>query len=148
MTEPAISTGMTDTKYKKPYPTQSGRVSVNDCGAAFFLNAFLDLQFCFDARPWHTLLLFGVILLAHGALNQLGVNLQSASFNPDGTYTLEVLASDTRGNVGFDTLQFTTANGVAPPRHGLRVARRDELGPARRPPAEAVQDAQSTQALG
>lgn len=36
---------------------------------------------------------------------------------PDGTYTLEVLASDTRSNVGFDTLQFTTANGVVPPPH-------------------------------
>jgi hypothetical protein len=36
---------------------------------------------------------------------------------PDGTYTLEVLASDTRKNVGFDTLQFTTANGVVPPPH-------------------------------
>ncbi len=49
-----------------------------------------------------------IFWVAHG--------LDTASF-PDGTYTLEVLASDTRGNVGFDTLQFTTANGVPPPRH-------------------------------
>src|SRR6478672_10050970 len=55
-----------------------GQVAVTagiDFGAAFFLNAFLDLQFGFDARPWHTILLFGLILLAHGAINQLGVRL-------------------------------------------------------------------------
>ena len=55
-----------------------GQVAVTagiDFGAAFFLNAFLDLQFGFDARPWHTILLFGVILLVHGALNQLGVRV-------------------------------------------------------------------------
>jgi amino acid transporter len=53
-----------------------GQVAVTagiDFGAAFFLNAFLDLQFGFDARPWHTILLFGLILLLHGALNQFGV---------------------------------------------------------------------------
>jgi amino acid permease (GABA permease) len=55
-----------------------GQVAVTagiDFGAAFFLNAFLDLQFGFDARPWHTILLFGLILLLHGALNQLGVRV-------------------------------------------------------------------------
>jgi len=55
-----------------------GQVAVTagiDFGAAFFLNAFLDLQFGFDARPWHTILLFGLILLLHGALNQLGVSV-------------------------------------------------------------------------
>jgi amino acid permease (GABA permease) len=55
-----------------------GQVAVTagiDFGAAFFLNAFLDLQFGFDARPWHTILLFGLILLLHGTLNQLGVRI-------------------------------------------------------------------------
>jgi amino acid permease (GABA permease) len=55
-----------------------GQVAVTagiDFGAAFFLNAFLDLQFGFDARPWHTILLFGLILLLHGALNQFGVRI-------------------------------------------------------------------------
>ncbi len=55
-----------------------GQVAVTagiDFGAAFFLNAFLDLQFGFDARPWHTILLFGLILLLHGALNQFGVGV-------------------------------------------------------------------------
>jgi amino acid permease (GABA permease) len=55
-----------------------GQVAVTagiDFGAAFFLNAFLDLQFGFDARPWHTILLFGLILLVHGALNQFGVRV-------------------------------------------------------------------------
>jgi murein DD-endopeptidase MepM/ murein hydrolase activator NlpD len=39
--------------------------------------------------------------------------LDTAAF-PDGTYTIEVQAADTRGNVGTGALQFTTANGVAP----------------------------------
>src|SRR3954463_14727116 len=55
-----------------------GQVAVTagiDFGAAFFLNAFLDLQFGFDARAWHTILLFGLILLLHGALNQFGVRV-------------------------------------------------------------------------
>ena len=55
-----------------------GQVAVTagiDFGAAFFLNAFLDLQFGFDARPWHTILLFGLILILHGALNQFGVKV-------------------------------------------------------------------------
>jgi amino acid permease (GABA permease) len=55
-----------------------GQVAVTagiDFGAAFFLNAFLDLQFGFDTRPWHTILLFGLILLVHGLLNQFGVRV-------------------------------------------------------------------------
>src|SRR3982751_123496 len=55
-----------------------GQVAVTagiDFGAAFFLNAFLDLQFGFDARPWHTVLLFALILLVHGLLNTFGVRL-------------------------------------------------------------------------
>src|SRR3954452_13677440 len=55
-----------------------GQVAVTagiDFGAAFFLNAFLDLQFGFDARPWHTILLFGLILVLHGLLNSFGVRL-------------------------------------------------------------------------
>jgi amino acid permease (GABA permease) len=55
-----------------------GQVAVTagiDFGAAFFLNAFLDLQFGFDARPWHTILLFGLILALHGTLNQFGVRV-------------------------------------------------------------------------
>ncbi|MFC9694826.1 amino acid permease [Kribbella sp. NPDC056951] len=55
-----------------------GQVAVTagiDFGAAFFLNAFLDLQFGFSATPGHTILLFGLILLVHGLLNSLGVKL-------------------------------------------------------------------------
>jgi amino acid permease (GABA permease) len=56
-----------------------GQVAVTagiDFGAAFFLNAYLDLQFGFDAtHRWHTILLFGVILLLHGTLNQFGVKV-------------------------------------------------------------------------
>src|SRR3954451_17510211 len=55
-----------------------GQVAVTagiDFGAAFFLNALLDLQFGFDSRPWHTVVLFGLILLVHGLLNTFGVRL-------------------------------------------------------------------------
>src|SRR6185312_9389771 len=55
-----------------------GQVAVTagiDFGAAFFLNAFLDLQFGFSATPGHTILLFGIILLVHGLLNSFGVKL-------------------------------------------------------------------------
>jgi amino acid permease (GABA permease) len=55
-----------------------GQVAVTagiDFGAAFFLNALLDLQWGFDARPWHTIVLFGAILVLHGLLNTLGVDL-------------------------------------------------------------------------
>ncbi|MDT7545811.1 MAG: hypothetical protein QOE99_1921 [Actinomycetota bacterium] len=55
-----------------------GQVAVTagiDFGAAFFLNAFLDLQWGFDARRWHTILLFGAILVLHGAINQFGVKV-------------------------------------------------------------------------
>jgi murein DD-endopeptidase MepM/ murein hydrolase activator NlpD len=46
-----------------------------------------------------------IFWLAHG--------LDTASL-PDGTYTLEVIASDTRNNIGTATLELTTANGVGP----------------------------------
>jgi amino acid permease (GABA permease) len=55
-----------------------GQVAVTagiDFGAAFFLNAFLDLQWGFDARRWHTILLFGAILILHGTINQFGVKV-------------------------------------------------------------------------
>jgi amino acid permease (GABA permease) len=55
-----------------------GQVAVTagiDFGAAFFLNAFLDLQFGYAATPEHTILLFGIILIVHGLLNTFGVNL-------------------------------------------------------------------------
>jgi len=55
-----------------------GQVAVTagiDFGAASFLNALLDLQGWFSATPGHTVLLFGLILLLHGALNTFGVRL-------------------------------------------------------------------------
>jgi amino acid permease (GABA permease) len=57
-----------------------GQVAVTagiDFGAAFFLNALLDLQFGFDFTPPHTILLFGIILLLHALLNTFGVQLVS-----------------------------------------------------------------------
>jgi amino acid permease (GABA permease) len=55
-----------------------GQVAVTagiDFGAAFFLNAFLDIQWGFDTRPWHTIVLFAAILVLHGVLNSFGVRL-------------------------------------------------------------------------
>jgi amino acid permease (GABA permease) len=55
-----------------------GQVAVTagiDFGAAFFLNALLNLQWGFDTRPWHTIVLFAAILVLHGVLNQFGVRL-------------------------------------------------------------------------
>jgi amino acid permease (GABA permease) len=55
-----------------------GQVAVTagiDFGAAFFLNALLDLQWGFDTRPWHTIVLFAAILALHGIINQFGVDL-------------------------------------------------------------------------
>jgi len=55
-----------------------GQVAITagiDFGAAFFLNALLDVQWGFDTRPWHTIMLFAAILLLHGVLNSFGVRL-------------------------------------------------------------------------
>ncbi|HEX7304352.1 amino acid permease [Lentzea sp.] len=55
-----------------------GQVAVTagiDFGAAFFINAFLDLQFGFAATPPHTILIFAVVLVLHGLLNTFGVKL-------------------------------------------------------------------------
>src|SRR4051812_6821876 len=57
-----------------------GQVAVTagiDFGAAFFLNAFLDLQFGFSATAPHTILIFGLVLVLHGLLNTFGVKLVS-----------------------------------------------------------------------
>src|SRR5579863_6421726 len=55
-----------------------GQVAVTagiDFGAAFFLNALLDIQWGFDARHWHTIVLYAAVLLLHGVVNQFGVRL-------------------------------------------------------------------------
>ncbi|MDT7786410.1 MAG: hypothetical protein QOF58_4829 [Pseudonocardiales bacterium] len=55
-----------------------GQVAVTagiDFGAAFFINAFLDLQFGYSATPPHTILIFGVVLVLHGLLNTFGVKI-------------------------------------------------------------------------
>jgi amino acid permease (GABA permease) len=61
-----------------------GQVAVTagiDFGAAFFLNALLDVQWGFDTRPWHTIVLFAAILVLHGVLNSFGVNIVSMLSN-------------------------------------------------------------------
>ena len=57
-----------------------GQVAVTagiDFGAAFSLNALLDIQWGFDTRPWHTIMLFAAILVLHGLLNSFGVTIVS-----------------------------------------------------------------------
>ena len=55
-----------------------GQVAVTagiDFGAAFFLNALLNLQFGLGFAPWETITIFAIVLLAHGLLNQFGIRL-------------------------------------------------------------------------
>jgi len=55
-----------------------GQVAVTagiDFGAAFFINAFLDLQWHFAATAPHTILIYAIVLLVHGLLNQFGIRL-------------------------------------------------------------------------
>ncbi len=55
-----------------------GQVAVTagiDFGAAFFINAFLNLQFGMGLAPWETIVIFAIVLLLHGLLNQFGIRL-------------------------------------------------------------------------
>jgi amino acid permease (GABA permease) len=55
-----------------------GQVAITagiDFGCAFFINALLDIQWGFDTRPWHTIVIFAGVLLLHGVINQFGVDL-------------------------------------------------------------------------
>ena len=55
-----------------------GQVAVTagiDFGAAFFINAFLNLQFGLGFGHWETLLIFAIVLGVHGLLNQFGIRL-------------------------------------------------------------------------
>ena len=55
-----------------------GQVAVTagiDFGAAFFINAFLALQWNVSTKPYATIIIYGIILLVHGLLNQFGIKL-------------------------------------------------------------------------
>ncbi len=55
-----------------------GQVAVTagiDFGAAFFINAFADLQWGFSATPGHTIIIYACVLALHGLLNWFGVRL-------------------------------------------------------------------------
>jgi amino acid permease (GABA permease) len=55
-----------------------GQVAVTagiDFGAAFFINAFLNLQWGVTTAHWMTVLIFAAVLLVHGLLNQFGIRL-------------------------------------------------------------------------
>jgi amino acid permease (GABA permease) len=55
-----------------------GQVAITagiDFGAALFINFELLLWFNFDMRPWHTVLIYAIVLLVHGMLNQFGIRL-------------------------------------------------------------------------
>ena len=57
-----------------------GQVAVTagiDFGCAFFINAFLNLQFGLGLAHWETILIFAIVLLVHGLLNQFGIKLVS-----------------------------------------------------------------------
>ncbi|HSR85003.1 MAG TPA: amino acid permease [Streptosporangiaceae bacterium] len=55
-----------------------GQVAVTagiDFGAAFFINAFLNLQWGVSTAHWVTILIFAGVLGLHGLLNQFGIRL-------------------------------------------------------------------------
>ena len=55
-----------------------GQVAVTagiDFGAAFTINAFLNLQFGLGFAPWETIVIFAIVLLVHGLLNQFGIKI-------------------------------------------------------------------------
>jgi amino acid permease (GABA permease) len=55
-----------------------GQVAVTagiDFGAAFFINAFLALQWNVSTKPWVTIVIYAIVLLVHGLLNQFGIRL-------------------------------------------------------------------------
>jgi amino acid permease (GABA permease) len=55
-----------------------GQVAVTagiDFGAAFFINAFLALQWNVSTKPYATIIIYGIVLLVHGLLNQFGIKL-------------------------------------------------------------------------
>jgi amino acid permease (GABA permease) len=56
-----------------------GQVAVTagiDFGAAFFINFELSLWFNFSLTThWHTILIYAIVLLVHGLLNQFGIRL-------------------------------------------------------------------------
>ncbi len=55
-----------------------GQVAVTagiDFGAAFFINAFLKLEFGLGTAHWETIVIFAIVLVLHGLLNQFGIKL-------------------------------------------------------------------------
>src|SRR5580698_647249 len=55
-----------------------GQVAVTagiDFGCAFFINAFLSLEWGVSTAHWVTILIFAGVLLLHGLLNQFGIRL-------------------------------------------------------------------------
>jgi amino acid permease (GABA permease) len=57
-----------------------GQVAITagiDFGAAFFINAFLSLEWGVSTAHWVTIVIFGCVLLVHGLLNQFGIRLVS-----------------------------------------------------------------------
>src|SRR5437763_3960787 len=55
-----------------------GQVAVTagiDFGAAFFINALLNLQWGVSTSHWVTVLIFAIVLFVHGVMNQFGIRL-------------------------------------------------------------------------
>jgi amino acid permease (GABA permease) len=55
-----------------------GQVAITagiDFGAAFFINAFLNIEWGVSTANWVTIVIFAAVLLVHGLLNQFGIRL-------------------------------------------------------------------------
>ncbi len=61
-----------------------GQVAITagiDFGAAFFINAFLNLEWGLGFGHWETILIFAIVLALHGLLNQFGIRLVASLNN-------------------------------------------------------------------
>jgi amino acid permease (GABA permease) len=55
-----------------------GQVAITagiDFGVAFFINAFLNLEWGVSTAHWVTILIFAIVLFVHGLMNQFGIRL-------------------------------------------------------------------------
>jgi len=55
-----------------------GQVAITagiDFGAAFFINAFLNLEWGLGTARWETIVIYAIVLFVHGLLNQFGIRL-------------------------------------------------------------------------
>src|SRR5215470_11401052 len=93
-----------------------GQVAVTagiDFGAAFFINALLNLQFGLGFAPWETIVIFALVLLLHGLLNQFGIRLVAVlAFVPSHHYPASQVFGHFVSNYGWHSTIYVAALGL------------------------------------